>query len=41
MKSIVDFIFFVLAAFLGKIEGLLAINLPPPPPPPIFQLNAK
>ena len=40
MTSIVDFIFFVLAAFLGKIEGLLAINLPPPPPP-IFQLNAK
>ena len=34
MKSIVDFIFLVLAAFLGKIEGLLAINLPPPPPPP-------
>ena len=32
MTSIVDFIFFVLAAFLGKIEGLLAINLPPPPP---------
>ena len=40
MKSIVDFIFFVLAAFLGKIEGLLAINFTPPPPP-IFQLNAK
>ena len=33
MTSIVDFIFSVLAAFLGKIEGLLAINLPPPPPP--------
>ena len=32
MKSIVDFIFSVLAAFLGKIEGLLAINSPPPPP---------
>ena len=40
MTSIVDFIFFVLAAFLGKIEGLLAINFTPPPPP-IFQLNAK
>ena len=39
MTSIVDFIFSVLAAFLGKIEGLLAINFTPPPP--IFQLNAK
>ena len=41
MTSIVDFIFSVLAAFLGKIEGLLAINLPPPPPPPDFSTKCK
>ena len=41
MTSIVDFIFSVLAAFLGKIEGLLAINLPPPPTPPDFSTKCK
>ncbi|MGI9346958.1 MAG: hypothetical protein ACR2PV_03095 [Gammaproteobacteria bacterium] len=32
MTSIVDFIFLILAAFLGKREGLLAVNFTPPPP---------